>query len=38
MSDKIKMGSILIAECAILPESLSFESEPYVNGWRLSKT
>jgi hypothetical protein len=37
MTDKIKMGSILIAEGAILPESLSFQSEPYVNGWRLVK-
>jgi hypothetical protein len=37
MTDKIKTGSILIAEGAILPESLSFESEPYVNGWRLVK-
>ncbi len=37
MIDKIKTGSILIEEGALLPESLRFESEPYSNGWRLVK-
>ncbi len=37
MVDKIKTGSILIEEGALLPESLRFESEPYSNGWRLVK-
>jgi hypothetical protein len=35
MTDRIKTGTILIAEDAILPDSLLFESEPYVHGWRL---
>jgi hypothetical protein len=37
MTDTIKTGTILIAEGAILPESLLFESEPYAYGWRLVK-
>jgi hypothetical protein len=37
MTDTIKTGTILIAEGAILPESLLFESEPYAHGWRLVK-
>jgi len=37
MADKIKTGTILIKEGALLPESLRFESEPYSNGWRLVK-
>ena len=37
MADKIKMGSILIEEGTLLPESLRFESEPYSNGWRFVK-
>jgi hypothetical protein len=37
MTDTIKEGTILIAEGAILPESLLFESEPYAYGWRLVK-
>ncbi len=37
MADKIKTGTILIEEGALLPESLRFESEPYANGWRLVK-
>ena len=37
MADKIKTGTILIDEDALLPESLRFESEPYSNGWRLVK-
>ena len=34
MADKIKTGTILIEEGALLPESLRFESEPYSDGWR----
>ena len=37
MADKIKTGTILIKEGALLPESLRFESEPYSKGWRLVK-
>ena len=37
MADKIKTGSILIEEVALLPESLRFESEPYSEGWRIVK-
>ena len=37
MADKIKTGTILIEEGALLPDSLRFESESYSNGWRLVK-
>jgi hypothetical protein len=37
MADTIKTGTILIAEGALLPESLTLESEPYAYGWRLVK-
>ncbi len=37
MAEKIKTGTILIEEGALLPESLRFESEPYSKGWRLVK-
>lgn len=37
MADRIKMGTILYEEGALLPESLCFESEGYSNGWRLVK-
>jgi hypothetical protein len=37
MVDKIKTRTILIEEGAYLPESLRFESEPYLKGWRLVK-
>lgn len=37
MEDKIKTGTILIAEGAQLPKSLKIESEPYSYGWRLVK-
>jgi hypothetical protein len=37
MPDKIKAGTILIQEGALLPESLRFESEPHSPGWRLVK-
>jgi hypothetical protein len=37
MVNTIKTGTILIAEGALLSESLLFESEPYVYGWRLVK-
>jgi hypothetical protein len=33
----IKTRTILIAEGALLPESLPLESEPYAYGWRLVK-
>lgn len=35
MTEKIKTGTILIEEGALLPESLRFESEPFSKGWRL---
>jgi hypothetical protein len=35
MADKIKAGTILIKEGALLPESLRVEGEPYTKGWRL---
>ena len=37
MADKIKTGTILIEEGALLPESLRFESEPCSDGWRAVK-
>ena len=37
MADKINMGTILIKEGTLLPESLQIESEPYSKGWRLVK-
>src|SRR6267142_4559792 len=37
MPDTIKTGTILIKEGTLLPESLRFESEPCVPGWRLIK-
>ena len=37
MPDTIKPGTILIKEGTLLPESLRFESEPCVPGWRLVK-
>lgn len=37
MSDTIKAGTILIAEGALLPDSMHLESEPFVDGWRLLK-
>ncbi len=37
MADTIKMGTILITEGTLLPESLSLESEAYAYGWRLVK-
>ncbi len=37
MADTIKIGTILIAEGARIPESLLLESEPYAKGWRLVK-
>jgi hypothetical protein len=35
MAEKIKMGTILVEEGSVLPDSLRFESEPYSNGWRI---
>ena len=37
MPDTIKTGTILIREGTVLPETLRFESEPCVPGWRLVK-
>jgi hypothetical protein len=37
LADTIKTGTILIADGALLPESLLLESEPYAYGWRLVK-
>ena len=37
MVNAIKMDAILIAERAPLPESVLFESAPYVYEWRLVK-
>jgi squalene cyclase len=37
MADPIKTGTILIAEGALLPESMPLQSEPYAYGWRLVK-
>lgn len=37
MEETIKIGSLLITEGAILPESMLLESEPYAYGWRLVK-
>lgn len=37
MEETIKTGTLLIAEGALLPESLRLESEPFVYGWRLVK-
>ena len=34
MTDAIKVGTILIEEGTLMPESLRFESDPYSNGWR----
>jgi hypothetical protein len=35
MAGKIKMGTILIQEGVLLPDSLRFDSEPYWKGWRV---
>src|SRR5258708_13192131 len=37
MPDAIKPGTILIREGTLLPETLRFESEPCIPGWRLVK-
>jgi hypothetical protein len=37
MPDTIKPGTILIKEGTLLPETVRFESEPFVLGWRLVK-
>ncbi len=37
MVNAIKTDSILIAEGALLPESVLFESAPYVYEWRMVK-
>jgi len=37
MANTITTGAILIADGTLLPESLLFESEPYISGWSLIK-
>ncbi len=37
MAEKIKTGSVLIKDGALLPDALQFESEPCATGWRLVK-
>ena len=37
MEEKIKTGTLLIADGATLPESMQLETEPYAYGWRLVK-
>src|SRR5260370_7266416 len=37
MPDTIKPGTIVIREGTLLPETLRFESEPCIPGWRLVK-
>src|SRR5437899_12590825 len=37
MPDTIKPGTILIKDGTLLPETVQFESEPCVPGWRLVK-
>jgi hypothetical protein len=37
MPDTIKPSTILIKESTLLPETIRFESEPFVLGWRLVK-
>ena len=34
MRETIKAGTVLIKEGMLLPETLVFESEPYLPGWR----
>jgi hypothetical protein len=37
MANAIKTGTVLIAETVLLSMAIRFESEPYVDGWRLVK-
>lgn len=37
MAEKIKSGTILIMENAVLPKTLQLDSEPFVPGWKLVK-
>jgi hypothetical protein len=37
MDESIKPGALLIADGALLPESLQLETAPYAYGWRLIK-
>ena len=37
MVEKLKMGTLLIEEGVVFPDSLQVESEPYSNGWRIVK-
>jgi len=35
MAREIRAGTVLIKDDALLPEELRFESEPYVEGWKV---
>jgi hypothetical protein len=37
MTDKVKVGTILIEEGGLLPNSMRLDSEPYLSGWKLVK-
>jgi hypothetical protein len=37
MAEKLGMGTLLIEEGVVFPDSLQVESEPYSNGWRIVK-
>jgi hypothetical protein len=37
MVEKLKMGTLLIEEGVVFPDSLQVESEPYSSGWRIVK-
>jgi hypothetical protein len=37
MAEKIKTGTVLIKDGALLPDALQFETEPCAKGWRLVK-
>src|ERR1035441_9622816 len=36
MSENIKSGTLLIKDGTLLPESIRFEGNPYLQGWRLA--
>ena len=37
MVEKLKMGTLLIEDAVIFPDSLRVESEPYSSVWRIVK-
>ena len=37
MAEKLGIGTLLIEEGVVFPDSLQVESEPYSNGWRIVK-